>query len=315
MSKRVLIPALFLLFAWSCKPEHINPYDSVVPEENPQDAIEYPVGSFAYLYKNVFKPTCANSGCHDGTFEPDFRTISSSYNTLVHQPVIANDATNSFEYRVVPGDTSSSLLHERLLRFLPNSSGIMPLALENNSDWPSKKNEYIQAIKSWIMSGALDVMGNPAPQPNTNQLPMNYGLAVFPPGNTTNQFQRGNPGFTGIGPFIINGGVSDVYIYPWDDNAGLINYQLLEWELSYSATDFQPIASGLFYASPVVHSYDFGGSAANFTKRSTIDFSPYSGETVYMRVRMNDGLQETDNFVPTNNSAPYWYAIYSFQIP
>lgn len=315
MSKRVLIPALFLLFAWSCKPEHINPYDSVVPEENPQDAIEYPVGSFAYLYKNVFKPTCANSGCHDGTFEPDFRTISSSYNTLVHQPVIANDATNSFEYRVVPGDSAASLLHERLLRFLPNSSGIMPLALENNSDWPSKKNEYIAAINSWILAGAPDVAGNPAPSLNTNQLPMNYGLAVFPPGNTTTQFQRGNPGFAGIGPFIINGGISDVYIYPWDDNAGLFNYQLLGWELSYTASDFQPIASGMFYASAVVQSYDFGGSSAPFTKRSTVDFSPYSGETVYMRIRMNDGVQATDNFVPTTNSAPYWYAIYGFQIP
>jgi hypothetical protein len=27
--------------------------------------------------------TCANSGCHDGTFEPDFRTLEGSYNTLL----------------------------------------------------------------------------------------------------------------------------------------------------------------------------------------------------------------------------------------
>lgn len=315
MSNRITIVTLFLLFAWSCKPERINPYDDVVIEEKPADEIEFPVGSFAYLYKNVFKPTCANSGCHDGTFEPDFRTMSSSYNTLVYRPVIANDETNSFEYRVIPGDTSASLLHERLLRFLPNSSGIMPLTLENNSDWPSKKNEYIYAIENWILAGAPDVSGNPAPPLNTNQLPMNYGLAVFPPGNTTIQFPRGNPGYAGIGPFVISGGISDVYIYPWDDNAGLFNYPLLGWELSYSPTDFQAVASGMFYASTVVHASDFGGTSAPFTKRTTIDFSPFSGETMYMRIRMNDGIQTTDNFVPTENAVSYWYAVYSFQIP
>ena len=315
MSKRILIPALLLLFIASCKRERINPYDAIVIEETTEETFEYPVGTFPYLYKNIFKPTCANSGCHDGSFEPDFRSISSAYNTLVHHPVIANDETNSFAYRVVPGDTSASLLHERLLRFLPNSSGIMPLALENNSDWPAKKNEYIAAIKNWIMAGAPDLAGNAAPALNTNLLPMNYGLAAFPPGNTTTQFQRAIPGLAGIGPIVITGGISDVYIYPWDDNAGLVNYPLLEWELSYSATDFQPIASGLFFAAPVVYTNDFGGSLSPFTKRTTIDFSPYSGETVYMRIRMNDGVQEADNFIPTANMNPFWYAVYSFQIP
>jgi hypothetical protein len=315
MTKRYLIPLLLLLFVWGCKRESINPYDAIDNEDTPEETIEYPVGTFPYLYKNVFKPTCANSGCHDGSFEPDFRSISSAYNTLVHHPVIANDDANSFTYRVVPGDTSASLLHERLLRFLPNSSGIMPLALENTSDWPAKKSEYIAAIKSWIMAGAPDISGNAAPALNTNQLPMNYGLAAFPPGNTTTPFQRGNPGFSGIGPVVINGGVSDVYIYPYDDNAGLFNFELLAWELSYTATNFQPIASGIFLAAPVVYYNDFGGSPSPFTKRSTIDFSAYSGETVYMRIRMNDGIQEVDNFIPAANSAPFWYAIYSFQIP
>lgn len=40
------------------------------------------------LHAGLFKPTCANSGCHDGNFEPDFRTVESSYYSLVQQPVI-----------------------------------------------------------------------------------------------------------------------------------------------------------------------------------------------------------------------------------
>jgi hypothetical protein len=315
MSTRNLILGVILIALVSCKQESVNPYDAIVEVPAAQDTTHFPPGTFPYLYKEIFKPTCANSGCHDGSFEPDFRSMNSAYNTLVHHPVIANDETNSFAYRVVPGDTAGSLLHERLVRFLPNSSGVMPLSVENDSDWPSKKATYIAAINDWIMAGAPDVSGNPAPALNTNLLPMNYGLAVFPTGNTTVQFQRGNPGLVGIGPYSVSSLIADVYIYPWDDNAGLANYQYLGWELSYSATSFQPIASGTFYSTNAILLSDFGGSNAIFTKKSTIDFSAYSGSTMYMRIRLNDGIQGADNFIPTSNSNPFWYAIYSFQIP
>ena len=315
MRKNLFIFSVVLLSFWGCKRESINPYDAIQNEETTEVAMEFPAGTFPHLYQKIFKPTCANSGCHDGTFEPDFRSISSAYNTLIHHPVIANNETNSFTYRVVPGDTSASLLHERLLRFLPNSSGIMPLALENNSDWPAKKNEYITAIKNWIMAGAPDVAGNAAPALNTNQLPMNYGLAVFPPGNTVDQFQRGNPGLVGIGPYVINGGTADVYIYPYDDNAGLFNFETLAWEISLSAIDFEPIASGNFEPAVTVYAPDFGGSISPFTRHSVLNLSAFSGQIVYMRLRFNDGIQTNDSFIPTLDSAPFWHAIYSFQIP
>ena len=41
------------------------------------ELIEIDPTSIAGLYQNIFGPTCANSGCHDGTFEPDFRTMES----------------------------------------------------------------------------------------------------------------------------------------------------------------------------------------------------------------------------------------------
>ena len=87
---------LTIAFAYSCKKddddETVNPFQNATlpPDDNP-DTVNLEPGSFAFLHYNIFKPTCANSGCHDGNFEPDFRTISSSYNTLVRQDVIQND--------------------------------------------------------------------------------------------------------------------------------------------------------------------------------------------------------------------------------
>ena len=78
-------------------------------EENPFDAIErpaeepvaqlLPLDNFAGLHQRIFRPTCAVSGCHDGTFEPEFRSIAGAYNSLVLHPVTANDPQESFTYR------------------------------------------------------------------------------------------------------------------------------------------------------------------------------------------------------------------------
>ena len=59
-------------------------------------------------HKNILEPKCANPACHDGTFEPDFRTIEGSYNTLVYHPVTKNDEDLTYEHRVVPGDIRAS---------------------------------------------------------------------------------------------------------------------------------------------------------------------------------------------------------------
>ena len=52
----------------------VNPYDNVNNVE-PGDSTIYFSDStnFASLYNHVFLPYCANSGGHDGNFEPDFR--------------------------------------------------------------------------------------------------------------------------------------------------------------------------------------------------------------------------------------------------
>ena len=45
----------------------------------------------------------------DGSFRPDFRTPD-SYSTLVYHRIIKNNAEESFEYRVIPGNKEESVL-------------------------------------------------------------------------------------------------------------------------------------------------------------------------------------------------------------
>lgn len=139
-----------------------NPYDDPSLQSNPDttnvvhhDSI--PVGSFVYLHKNIFFPTCANSGCHDGTFEPDFRTLQSTYNSLVNKNAIKTDPAIPISKRVLPFNAEGSMLWYRLNNFMPNTSGIMPLTTDPDSDWESNKSVYLQQIKDWIEDGAPNV--------------------------------------------------------------------------------------------------------------------------------------------------------------
>ena len=152
----MLTGILVLLFlAQACKKEAINPYDQKPIEEEPDDpnpALDST--SLTGLHALIFRPTCANSGCHDGTFEPDFRSVSSTYNTLVNHPIIKNDLEGTYTHRVVPSNVEASLLIARLTYDIDDNSGVMPLVVEPDSDWPENKEAYIRHIKSWIEKGA-----------------------------------------------------------------------------------------------------------------------------------------------------------------
>lgn len=158
MHKLIFLIGCLLFFIASCdKGEPVNPFDGQVVN---QDTVSFEIinpepASFAGIYHNVLKPTCANVGCHDGTFEPDYRTLGSAYNTLVYQVPIKNDGNYSF--RVEPYNLQRSAILARLNNLL---SPQMPIQVEPDSDWPSKKTEYISNIQTWISNGAPDIMGN-----------------------------------------------------------------------------------------------------------------------------------------------------------
>ncbi len=148
-----------LLIFFSCEKNEppVNPFDGQVVN---QDTVKLEIinpepNSFAGIYQNILRPTCANIGCHDGTFEPDYRTMESSYNTLVFQSPIKNDG--SYTFRVDPFKPQKSVLMARLNNLLTPA---MPIQVEPDSDWPQKKAQYINNIQTWISNGAPDITGN-----------------------------------------------------------------------------------------------------------------------------------------------------------
>jgi hypothetical protein len=178
---------LIILFLGACsKNKNDNPYDNWKDDvkESPIDNIDIDPNSIQGLHKNIFKPTCSNSGCHDGNFEPDFRTIESTYNSLINRLSTNTDPNQpQFSKRVVPGKASQSMLLHRILEFIPGSQGKMPLTTDPGSDWPQKKETYIENISTWINNGAKDQFGN-SPN-NIDFTPQMGGLLVFVNGSTT----------------------------------------------------------------------------------------------------------------------------------
>ena len=164
-----IITALLLLLLFACQEEDppVNPFDGQVVNQDTVgiEFINPEPNSFAGIYQNILKPTCANVGCHDGTFEPDYRTMGSAYNTLVYQVPIKNDG--NYTFRVEPFKPQSSVIMARLRNQLTPA---MPIQVEPDSDWPQKKDEYINNIQTWINNGAPDISGNtrqvnyPAPE-------------------------------------------------------------------------------------------------------------------------------------------------------
>ena len=144
----------------SCYKEAINEPNPFQENAVNQDTVNFvPLdidpNSIAGLYQNIFGPTCANVGCHDGTFEPDFRTIESSYHSMVYQLPIKDDGT--LTYRVDPGNPNQSSILKRLDGSITPP---MPIDIEPDSDWWNKSDEYIQNVRNWIENGALDMAGN-----------------------------------------------------------------------------------------------------------------------------------------------------------
>ena len=130
----IVFALVFVAILYSCKKEEeapANPYDSVDYSTNNNTDPNPDPNSIQGLYKNIFQPRCANPGCHDGTFEPDFRTIESSYATLVYQSVnkVTLDSVQLFTTRAIPFNTDYSWLIERLTtlttEYMPSKISIM----------------------------------------------------------------------------------------------------------------------------------------------------------------------------------------------
>lgn len=174
MKYSTLIALILILLVQACKtdkPSMVNPYDSINrtdPNTTPNDTIPDPA-SITGIYKNILSVKCANPGCHDGHFEPDFRTIQSAYTTLVYAPVKKYTLDSAFAWRVKPNDVANSWLHERLTTDDP-VLGRMPLYSTPLS------TEELDHIKTWINRGAPAADGSLPVQPNA--LPLIEGFII-----------------------------------------------------------------------------------------------------------------------------------------
>ena len=285
----------------SCKKEEAptNPYANVNynfgnnPDSIPDSS------SITGLHKNIFSKRCANPGCHDGTFEPDFRTVQSSWSTLVYMRVKKTtvDSVNYFTTRVIPGDYQHSFLYERITTL---TSDYMP------SNGTHLSANDVSHIKTWIMNGAKDSYGNTPQRPNLPPSIIGYIAADI-------NYVRLDT--------VRYGGISyNPFIAPSNSN----------FYLPFLALDTADGTSATDPAMFTVHKIKFSTQKDNFTAATTINCTwltpiPYTfwqavvntsqwsiGTTVYFRIYVNDGFQSSDAEFPRNNSQDYYKTYYAF---
>lgn len=124
------------------------------------ETIQSPVADscdFMSVYQFIFSESCNLNGCHDGSFEPDFSTPASAYQTLLYHPIIKNNKDSAYRFRVVPFDTSASVLYARVSQCcFVNQDDRMP----QHTIGEALPEVQIQRIAAWIMNGAPDMFGH-----------------------------------------------------------------------------------------------------------------------------------------------------------
>lgn len=299
----ILIIPMALMVLYACKKD-----DGVVPD-NPYDDIdrgdttgnEIPVDSLTitYLHQKVLSVRCALPGCHVGNFEPDFRTPQSSFSTLVYAPVVKNNATNDFKFRVVPFDKQMSVLYHRITDCcFVNNNDIMP----QDDIGVGLPDSSRQLIERWINTGARDMFGNVAAQPN-NEPVVGYYAAVSSDFQTTYSGNRLDSIY--YNPFILPLNVGSFYIgvVVEDDITPMSQLQYNKLKISTHADDFSGAAE---FTGIYTNAGGFEGYLVNVSTASLP-----ANDTLFMRYYVTDGRPQITEF-PRNESIMPYKTFYSF---
>ena len=312
---RYLFSVILFVLIFSCKKDaDVNPFDdpALDPPVDTAKGIVLDPNTFQGIHANILKPTCANSGCHDGTFEPNFTTIEGAYNMLVYHPPIKNDPSNSYQYRVDPFDADKSVIIARLTYDIDGFSGIMPLSVDPNSDWNSKKSEYIQNIRNWINDGAKDILGN-IPKAG-NQEPQMLGVVAFESGSSTPL-----PRAAGNGSIQVpaSSGSVEIWFSLSDDSTAISDLTNNKIRFSLVRDDFisapeQPLQ---IISSPLTEVGYLGTPVPYYHKiviNNPASYGP-AGTIVYFRIYVQDS-QNPITEIPKNGSYDYIKKYFSFTI-
>lgn len=308
--KKLLFIFLFAALFTSCKKDEVtpnNPYDDIdYGNETPIDTLD-PNGIVS-IHRDILLPKCSTPGCHDGTFEPDFRTVMSSYSTLVYHPIIKNNPTNDYEYRVVPFDTTNSVLQKRLnWTTFANTNDRMP----QDNIGTGLPQDDLDRISAWILGGAKDFQGNVAVMPNKEprmqwfycleggadllSTPQPYNVLSGADNREDNQGHLSMILDTNMRVLI----TADIT----DDSTAMKDLENVRLDFSYLEDDFSsPIHSenGQYFTwSSDEYWYFLFNVPETFLQDTTI----------YMRINANDGDHADDTYFPQEDSYD-WYKTY-----
>lgn len=302
----ILIAIFYLAIISSCKKEEpTNPFVREVPTDT--TAInDLDPKSIEGLYQKVFKPNCTTSGCHEGTFPPDFRSLESTYNTLVWADIVSNSPAPS-DYMVEPYNADNSMLIKRITSFVPNTSGIMPLELLPESDYPTKKEQYIQDIKDWINDGAKDIFGNEAN--SINLRPQLNGFYITENGSST-LLARNVKGVVQI-PATINN--IDLYIAISDKETSYNSLTINKLLTSISRDDFSNASEHNMSIISEIIEDGYLGSTKYYHKVSISNIGTLwlENQTVFLKIIVNDG-DNPDTDLPGINALEHHKDYFSF---
>lgn len=272
-----------------------NPFnDNYQDSSDNLDTLGLDPANIFSIHKNIFLKTCANSGCHDGNFEPDFRTVESSYYGLVNIPVVKSKIGGGFDKRVVPGDAANSMLLYRMTEDLNGNSGIMPLGLEEDSDYPINKDKYLQDIKKWIDDGAADMYGN-LPR-NTNYPPVIKGIEVHQNGSSVRRVGVYEP----VGISTQNGNI-DVYLSLYDKEGKLDEINDLRVGLSIRPDSFDQATAIALQSIPPTLSLGLFNEKVTYNYKFSINTVGYKPlDVVWFRFFLTDSGEAIE--VPSETS-------------
>lgn len=267
-----------------------NPFAGQNGNGNPAGTDTLSPTSIQGLHKQIFSQRCAMPLCHDGSFEPDFRTVESSYNNLVYHTVVKNNATNSFEYRVVPYDTKNSWLIERLTT-TDVVLGRMPLYADPLS------TQQLNNIKTWINDGCKDMSGKTAVYPNLQ--PQVYSRFAIDPNQV-----RLDTNYDGRfpAPFIVPPGTqTTLAVQVKDDSTAINNLKNMVFRFSYEKDDFSAAVSkpGTYFAQDII-----------FVQFNANEFQ--AGRTVYFRFYCKDDHHTTSAEFPKFDTPFYYKDLFAF---
>ncbi len=282
-----------------------NPYDDIDYGDTIPIPYSLEKNSIGDLHKRVFQTKCAQPGCHDGNFEPDFRSVHSSYSTMVYHPIVKNNVANDFTYRVVPGNTAQSVLYERITNCcFVNQNDRMP---QDNIGVPLPE-EDVADIADWINKGARDPYGNPGRLPNAKPT-VNFFVAFkadFSEFYSTDESNRIDG--IAINPFLMPNNTSVTIAISVEDDSTLVkDLKLNQLKLSTEMNDFtNAIVKTCTYFS-VPGQGEFWLTTFNTNTLAT-------EQTYYLRYFVHDGNPQNLTEFPYDELPDFYKSFAAFQI-